>query len=251
MARPFFSIITCSYNSAQHLEPNLHSVASQTFRDHEHLIIDGLSTDGTLQLAERYAQQHQHIRIQSSEPHGIANAMNTGIKLAQGQWLLFLNADDCLNHPQVLQEVHDFIVKHTASWYYGQAKYVGAFHRSKNIYPRRFYHRHFFYPLLLFINFINHQATFINKDLFTTYGLYREDLVGGLDYEFWLRIGRHERPKFMPLIVANFRIGGFSSDPKNKQFNFEETIKIRSLYTRFAKLTMWPLKIYQKIRHIS
>lgn len=251
MPKPFFSIITCSYNSAEFIEQNLQSVSTQSFSDFEHIIIDGFSKDGTLEICQRFSLDKNYHRISQAEPRGIANAMNTGIKQARGEWLLFLNADDCLDGDNVLKSVHEFINQHPASWYYGQAKYVGDFDRRQNIYPRRWYHRHFFYRLLFFINFINHQAVFLNRSLFDKYGLYSEELAGGMDYEYWFRIGKKEKPKFMPLLIADFRVGGFSTDPKNKEFHRQETIKIRRLYTKFAALTLWPMRIYQKIRHIK
>jgi len=251
MPKPFFSIITCSYNSASFIEQNLRSVSNQNFRDFEHIVIDGLSQDGTLEICQKFSLGRDYLKISQAAPRGIANAMNSGIKQAQGEWLLFLNADDCLNNENVLKSVHEFINRHPTSWYYGQAKYTGEFNRRQNIYPRRWYHRHFFYQLLFFINFINHQAVFLNRRLFDKYGPYNEVLAGGLDYEYWFRIGKKEKPKFMPLLIADFHVGGFSTDPKHKEFHRQETIKIRRMYTRLAALTLWPMQIYQKIRHIK
>jgi glycosyltransferase involved in cell wall biosynthesis len=251
MFKPMFSIITCSYNSEKFIEKNLKSVTNQSLQNFEHIIIDGFSQDNTYEIASKYAKNYNHILIYQAKPKGIANAMNEGIKLARGEWLLFLNSDDYLNNNKVLENVDNFIKNNRANWYYGQAKYVGDFDRKQNIYPRRWYHRHFFYPLLFWINFINHQAIFLKKDLFEKYGLYREDLVGGMDYEYWLRIGAKNKPKFIPFIISDFRVGGFSTDPKNKIINKKETLKIRRLYTRFANLTFWPMQIYQKIKKIK
>ena len=251
MPNPFFSIITCCYNSAQFIERNLDSVVKQSFKDYEQIVIDGLSSDNTIEIIKKYSEIDSSISIQEAEPKGIANAMNLGIKKSKGDWLIFLNSDDFLNNDQVLENVFNFIKNNPASWYYGQAKYIGDFDRKENIYPRRWYHRHFYYRLLFFINFINHQAVFLNKNLFNKYGLYNENIVGGMDYEYWFRIGKKEKPKFMPFLIANFRVGGFSTDPKNKKFNKEETIKIRKMYTRHASLTMWPSYIYRKIKNIK
>lgn len=251
MPNPFFSIITCCYNSGQYIERNLDSVKNQTFSDFEHIIIDGLSKDNTMEIVRKYSDKADNIIIQESEPRGIANAMNLGIKKAQGEWLLFLNSDDYLNNCNVLKNVFNFINKKRANWYYGQFKYVGNFNRKEDIYPSRWYHRHFFYKLLLFINFIGHPATFLNKKLFNEYGLYREDIQGGMDYEYWLRIGKKEKPIFMPILVSNFCVGGFSTDPKNNEINKNETIRIRGMYTKFAAMTMWPAWIYRKIKNIK
>lgn len=248
MSKPFFSIITCTYNSGQTIAANILSVKNQTDNDFEQIFVDGNSNDNTLEIINQSAI---NAKIIQAPPKGIGNAFNLGVLAAQGDWLLFLNSDDKLNNQHVLENVRAFITTHKARWYYGQAKYVGDFAGKNNIYPQKFYHRHFCYPLLFLINFINHQAVFLQRELFTEYGLYREDLKGAMDYEYWFRIGKREKPKYMPILVSDFRIGGFSSDPKNKELNMAEALKVRSWYTRFPKLSFLPVNIYRKLMRIK
>ena len=100
-----FSIITINLNNRDGLQKTIDSVVPQTFRDFEWIVIDGGSTDGSKELIERNAD---HFSYWVSEPDkGIYNAMNKGIKVAKGEYLLFLNSGDWLASDSVLQEVFD------------------------------------------------------------------------------------------------------------------------------------------------
>lgn len=90
--QPLISIITVTFNAADVLEPTLKSVSQQTFRDYEHIIVDGQSSDGTLEIAARF--QTPNLQIHSKKDNGIYHGMNRGIKYAKGNYLIFLNAGD-------------------------------------------------------------------------------------------------------------------------------------------------------------
>jgi glycosyltransferase involved in cell wall biosynthesis len=93
---PQLSIITPTYNAADTLQACLESVAQQNYPHLEHWIIDGLSKDSTMEIVRDYAQRHSHIKYISESDKGIFDAMNKGIDLATGEFLLFLGADDML-----------------------------------------------------------------------------------------------------------------------------------------------------------
>ncbi len=104
MARqPKFSIITVSYNAASVIEPTLQSVMSQTYANYEYLLIDGGSTDGTVEKAKASGIKFAH--IVSERDRGIYDAMNKGIALATGDYLCFLNAGDSFYAPDTLQRL--------------------------------------------------------------------------------------------------------------------------------------------------
>ena len=93
-SRPLISIVTITYNAAGVLEPTLESLASQNFRDFEHLVIDGHSSDNTLALVRRLSPAS---RILSEPDGGLYDAMNKGLRMARGRYILFLNAGDSLH----------------------------------------------------------------------------------------------------------------------------------------------------------
>jgi len=104
---PDISIITVTYNAAQTLPPTLDSIAAQTFRNFELLVIDGLSTDGTQRLAELFQKQHDDLQMTlvSKRDDGIYDAMNTGLMLAKGRYIVYLNAGDRLHASDTLATV--------------------------------------------------------------------------------------------------------------------------------------------------
>lgn len=100
MSTPLFSIITVTYNAEATIAPTVRSVAEQTETSYEHLVIDGASKDGTVDLAKRLGTERTHI---TSEPdHGIYDAMNRGLGLAKGSYVLFLNSGDTFHSADTL-----------------------------------------------------------------------------------------------------------------------------------------------------
>lgn len=97
---PLISIITITYNAGATLEPTLISVASQSFRDFEHLIIDGASTDDTLAIARKF----EDLRILSEKDNGLYDAMNKGLDMARGRYVIFLNAGDTFHNSDTLRD---------------------------------------------------------------------------------------------------------------------------------------------------
>lgn len=105
---PLFTIITVTYNAADVVERTMRSVAEQTCRLYEHLIIDGASTDATLKIVADCATELTTVR---SEPdHGIYDAMNRGLALSHGEYYIFLNAGDAFHSPTTLQTIADTIM---------------------------------------------------------------------------------------------------------------------------------------------
>ena len=100
---PTFSVITITYNAAATLEDTIQSVITQTYHHIEYIVVDGASKDSTLQIAEKY---RTNISKLISEPDkGLYDAMNKGIGMATGDYLIFLNAGDCFHDDSTLQRI--------------------------------------------------------------------------------------------------------------------------------------------------
>ncbi|NCC70933.1 glycosyltransferase [bacterium] len=241
---PFFSIITCTYNSATFIEDNLKSVKNQKYKNFEHIFIDGFSNDGTYEILKKYAEKEKNAKIIQVPANGIANAMNIGIKNASGDYLLFLNSDDFLSNNNALQNVFNFIIKNkNYSWYYGIVNTINREKESLYFYPHKWYQKKYIYWLFRFIFFMQHPAVFYSKELFKKYGLYDES-SNAMDYEYAVRIGKKEKAKFMDIVISNFRIGGFSTT--NTEAMEKEVVKIIKKYYKFPKLWLFVRKIYIK-----
>ena len=122
---PRFSIITVTYNAGKVLEDTIQSIVTQTYKNIEYIIVDGASTDNTLQIVEKYGH---HIHKVVSEPDkGLYDAMNKGMKLATGDYLCFLNAGDSFHEDDTLQlMVHSITGNELPDILYGETAIVDA-----------------------------------------------------------------------------------------------------------------------------
>ena len=118
-----FSIITIVYNGASLIEETMQSVVNQTFTDYEYLIIDGKSSDNTYDIVEKFQKQYTSIRAISERDKGLYDAMNKGLRLATGEFVLFLNAGDHLFEPTTLEKIAHHITP-TTDILYGETMLV-------------------------------------------------------------------------------------------------------------------------------
>lgn len=176
------SIITINRNNAEGLRKTIESVVSQTFTDFEYIIIDGASTDGSVDIIKEYADR---ITYWVSEPDtGIYNAMNKGILKANGEYLQFLNSGDWLCTKFVLSQVlendysEDMLIgnKYCADTTKRIPWHITIHHGNKK--------DNLVYGMDLIFDSLPHQASFIKKNLFIKYGLYDESLQLVSDWKF-------------------------------------------------------------------
>ena len=179
--QPLFSIITVTYNAAATVVRTIESVDSQTFSDYEQIIVDGASTDNTLSLIA----ESERRQIQSEPDKGLYDAMNKGIKLARGQYLIFLNAGDKFHDARTLSRIARAIQTEDSlpDIVYGQTAIVdneGNFIGERHLRaPRDLKFKDFARGML-----VCHQAFIVRRDIAPTYDLsYRYSA----DYEWCLR----------------------------------------------------------------
>lgn len=188
MASPLFSIITITFNAAKELPATLDSVAAQTFHDFEHLIIDGASKDDTVEIARRSGIDN--MRIKSEPDKGLYDAMNKGIREAQGEFLIFLNAGDAFHSPDSLRQIAETAANNPeADVVYGQTQIVDAnrqFIAMRHLTaPERLTFDSFKHGML-----VCHQAFVVRRSIAEPYDLrYRFSA----DYEWCLRCLRRMR----------------------------------------------------------
>lgn len=208
------SIITVCYN-----EPNLkatcESVVAQTEQNFEWIVIDGGSDEKTQRIWQKY--RHRINKFVSEKDSGIYNAMNKGIRMASGEYLLFLNAGDALEDEEVVGNVIQ--MKLDREIVYGDVRPVGRGDGKRvQIFPdfieRTYWIRHT----------ICHNATFIKKSLFDEFGLYDETLRILADGKKWLEFFlTHKRSyKHISLTVTRFDENGISTDPKRRWLLMKE-----------------------------
>ena len=204
-----YTIITVNFNNKEGLRKTIESVIHQTFRDFEFIIIDGGSTDGSVDVLKEY---DSHIDFWVSEPDGgIYQGMNKGIKKATGEYLNFMNSGDCFYSSDVLNRVEsyqydtDFIVG--KDYHYNTKTHQG--HTS--IQPPRTTMIHFFVATL------DHQSSFIKRELFNN-SLYDENHKLVSDWIFFTEkiVKEGKRVQFIPDIICRREEGGLSEQQREK-----------------------------------
>ena len=174
---PKLSIITVCRNEEAGIAKTAESIVRQTWQDFEWIVIDGASTDGTLGKLKPYAGRIG--RLVSEPDSGIYNAMNKGIRLAQGEYLIFMNGGDAFHHPEVLEEV--FSKNPDGDVLYGDVILDNGGEQTKCEYPSSIKS-----PLWFANRCISHQGAFIRKELFNRYGMYDETLQIVSDWKHWI-----------------------------------------------------------------
>ena len=177
------SIITINWNNVQGLEKTIQSVVSQTSDDFEYVIIDGNSTDGSVDVIKRYAEARP-INWLSEPDKGIYNAMNKGIAKASGEYLHFLNSGDILFDNNVVAEMVGEIEKNNHP-----DILIGRMFKQMpdgTMFKNPINDNYSF--LRFYTSSINHPATYIKKVLFDKYGLYDESLKIVSDWKWFMQV---------------------------------------------------------------
>ena len=228
---PLFSIITVTYNAAATVQRTLDSVAAQSCSLYEHLIIDGASTDGTLDIVNQAMQRNPLISLLSEPDKGLYDAMNKGIGLAKGDYLIFLNAGDKFHSAATLQTIADTILDNDyPGIVYGQTDIVddnGTFLKPRHLTaPRRLSVKSFADGMV-----VCHQAFVVLRRVAGYYDLkYRYSA----DYEWCIRcLLRSRRNSYIDGVIIDYLAEGLTT--ANHRASLMERFKIMSRYYGF-----WP-----------
>jgi glycosyltransferase involved in cell wall biosynthesis len=232
------SIITVCLNSAKTLRKALDSVRSQSYNNIELVIVDGLSTDETLQIVSEYSDIVS--TIVSEKDKGIYDAMNKGISLATGDIVFFLNSDDAFFDNSVLADVvAEFEQMPTLDLLYGNVIYDRSGKLRKRIYS------HINKRTLEFES-LCHQAVFAKRNLFNTVGLFNLNFKTNADYDWLIRVFRSDTNcVWFDRIVSIFSLGGMHG--QNPKLLAQEHKTVRLQYMSKTKLCLGD--IIRRIRH--
>lgn len=229
-----FSIITVNYNNAVGLQKTVESVVCQTFKDYEHIIIDGGSTDGSNDII---LKNKEYFSYWCSEPDkGIYHAMNKGVSHASGEYLLFLNSGDVLHDNNVLRNLSN--LETDADIIIGLVKRMDNGHLQFS---------HLQNILMQLIRYsISHQGTLLSKSLFDKYQ-YDESLKILSDQKFFIESIICDNCSFtrVDIIVADMDVTGISHNPHYYSLRQQEREKV--LQTQFQPLILQTLTDYSEV----
>ncbi|WP_339868370.1 glycosyltransferase family 2 protein [uncultured Algoriphagus sp.] len=213
------TVVTINYNNAAGLRRTIASVANQTFSDFEYVVVDGCSTDGSVAIVEENRLNIDQLIVESDT--GIYQAMNKGISLSQGEYILFLNSGDEFASEHLLEHIHGYLKGNDII--YGDVIWRDGLVTC--------------YPFSLQFSFLKkrslpHQGSFIRKSLFNTCGYYDETLLITSDWKFFLLSICKFNSTYskIPFVISKMEPGGISDSKirNTSSIIFKEKAKVLS-----------------------
>ncbi len=201
------TIITATYNCEKTIAYALDSVKNQTYKNIEHIIIDGKSTDNTLNIVKNYS----HIsKIISETDEGIYYALNKGITNATGKIIGFLHADDFFSDNTIIKKIANAFTSKKIDVLYGDLQYVSGENTSKII--RNWKSSDFDFSLLKKGWMPPHPTFFAQKGLYENFGNFNTNYTISADYDLMLRfLTKKINTYYLPEIITKMRLGGISN----------------------------------------
>lgn len=246
--QPLVSIVTPSYNQGIFIERTINSVLSQDYQNIEYWVIDGGSSDNTIDILEKYNDSRFHWL--SEKDDGQTNAINKGLKLTNGQIQAFLNSDD-LYLPKTISKVVNFLQENsTIDMVYGKCEFTdkddniigtfgesqGSINPNKNNFKRMVYQGDSF----------PQPTTFWRRSVTEKTGLFNESLNYTMDYDFFLRVSKDFNISYIDSVLAYYRLHADSKTVSQEKLHWQEAMNV-SLQYGLRKTDLWYWK--RKIRH--
>ncbi len=235
------SIITVVWNNKETIRDAINSVLSQTYKNIEYIVIDGSSTDGTLEIIQNYSDK---ISMVISEPDkGVYDALNKGIREATGDVIAILHSDDKFFNEHVVLNMMKHMDKEKSELCFSDAVIVDG--SSGRI--MRYYMAHYFKKWMFIIGWMPpHPTCFIEKSLFDEFGLYSTNYKIAGDFDLLVKIfyGREIRWSYLDQVTVKMSTGGISNSGwRSKKLVYSEIN--RSLKSN----NVWSMPVFQLARY--
>lgn len=238
------SIITVTYNSAQTLEQTIQSVLSQTYQNVEYVVVDGKSTDGTLNVIEKY--RHRISQFVSEKDNGLYDALNKGINLCTGDIIGILHADDFYTDKSVLADIAGAFERNYSEAVYADLYYVDRSNTDKLI--RKWKSGKYKENSFLYGWMPPHPTFFVKRGVYERYGVFNTNFRTSADYELMLRFIHKNKIKtvYLEKFIVKMRMGGQSNASLNNRVkaNHEDrkAWQVNGLKPYFFTLYLKPLR---------
>ena len=203
------SIVTPCFNSAKTIRQTIESVLNQTYKNIEYIVVDGGSSDGTLDIIKEYLPRfHGRMRYISEKDRGIYDAMNKGIRMTRGGLIGIVNSDDYYEHDAV-EKVVSRLTDDRYQVIYGYSRLIDN-DRATGI--RKNHHKN------LVNHMIQHPTCFVTRETYRDFGMFLTVFKISGDYEFMIRLQKSKAVVFtqIKMVLTNMRIGGVSGNLKRR-----------------------------------
>lgn len=247
--KPLISIITVVYNAEKYLEETINSILNQTYDNIEFIVIDGASTDSSLEIIKKYEDQ---IDYWVSEPDkGMYDAIKKGFNLSRGEILSWLNADD-IYYKGTTEIVASIFNKTNINWLTGIASHIDENGIITNVSLPKTYFRFLIekgYYRDDILGFIQQESTFFRKELFKKIE-FNSNLQLAADYDLWIKLSKYSELYTIKTILASFRIHEGQKSGQIEKYYKECDLISKPKKFKFIKFFLY-LSIFLKIRLIS
>ena len=223
---PKISIITPSFNQGQFIEQTIQSVLSQNYPNLEYIVMDGGSTDNTVQILKKYTGE---LEWTSKKDKGQSDAINKGLRMATSDIVAWLNSDDYYL-PGALQKIGNYFMENkSAKWLTGDYEIVDKKGKKIQSFVRKYKNilRSLPFKGTLYVaNYINQPSTFCKRSVFDQIGYLQESYHLCLDYDLWLRINKRYPLHTISSPLSAFRIHSASKGKNNYRMQFQEELEV-------------------------
>ncbi len=227
---PKISIVIPCYNSVRFIEETIRSILQQDYPSLQCIVIDGGSNDGTLDILKKYEGRIKWI---SEKDKGQSDAINKGLRLAEGDIVTYICADDFYEKDS-LRKVADFFMNNPGrKWVYGKCRIVdenGVEIRKLITWYKNLWQRRYSYTRLLIMDFMAQPAVFWRRELTEEIGLFDVNAQLAMEYDYWLRIGAKYEPGFTDEYLASFRLHPVSKSSRRFSEAAREALDIAKRY---------------------
>ena len=243
------SIVTVSYNSAMTLRDTLESVLQQTYADIDYIVVDGASTDGSVEILREYEPRFEGRMRWVSEPDGgLYDAMNKGISLANGEYIGFLNSDDFYTSPRSVEIIAKELESSGSDAVYGDVHFV----RPDNLqHCVRYYSSRLFHRRWIRLGYIPaHPSFYCKKNIYEKYGGYNTKYRIAADFDCFVRLIYINRisTRYIPMDFVTMRTGGASTSGIKSHIGImREHIDILKSYGIYSNTFILSLRYFYKI----
>ena len=240
--KPLITIVTVVYNGVKYLENTILSIVNQTYNNIEYIIIDGASTDGTVDIIKSYGDKIS--KFVSEPDEGLYDAMNKGVGLADGEYIAFINADDYYVDGELGKVIEELYEK-KPDVLYADLDYIDNERRVKRCWrPGRFRAEN-----LSDLWIPPHPTTFMTRELFTSAGGFNLRFRLAADYDLMLRVlSTSKKVHYLDTVLVKMRLGGVSNISWSNIYkqNLEIARSYNSVFYRYP-LLQFLLKVFNRL----